>query len=250
MTSETLCLLAAAFFIIALAYSTAGFGGGSSYLAILAMTGLSHSSIPPIALVCNLIVAGGGVFLFAKGGYLSLKKVCPFVVLSIPMAYWGGSLKISKEVFTLLLGFSLLIAAARMLMKDNDFKEPQEVSIFKAWAIGLPGGAILGFLSGMVGIGGGIFLSPLLLLLRWVDAKQAAACASFFIVVNSLAGLWGHWQKGVLDTQFLIPLGTAVFLGGQIGSRAGAFHVPKHKLKRIVAVLVASIAIKMLMDLA
>lgn len=250
MTSETLFLVVAAFFIVAAIYSMAGFGGGSSYLAILAMTGLTHQSIPPIALVCNLIVAGGGVIHFAKEGHLSLKKVFPFVILSVPMAYWGGTLSISKDVFSCLLGFCLLAAAGRVLMKDDRFNKPREVSSAETWSIGLPGGAILGYLSGVVGIGGGIFLSPLLLILRWVDVRQAAACASFFIVVNSLAGLGGHWHKAAIDPQLLLLLGTAVFLGGQIGSRLGAIHLPKPMLRRVLAVLVASVAIKMLMSLA
>lgn len=250
MTGETLTLLAAAFFIVALIYSMAGFGGGSSYLAILAMTELSHQSIPPVALVCNLIVAGGGVIHFAKEGHLHLRKVFPFLILSMPMAYWGGYLSISKDVFSFLLGFCLLIATGRMLMRDDYFNKAREVSSAETWIIGLPGGAILGFLSGLVGIGGGIFLSPLLLLLRWVDVKQAAACASFFIVVNSLSGLWGHWHKAAFDPQLFIPLGVAVFLGGQMGSRIGAFHLPKPKLQKVLAVMVASVAIKMLMSLA
>jgi hypothetical protein len=172
------------------------------------------------------------------------------MILSMPMAYLGGTLSISRDVFSCLIGFCLLVAAGRMLMKDDNFNEPKEVSSAEAWIVGVPGGAILGFLSGIVGIGGGIFLSPLLLLLRWVDAKQAAACASFFIVVNSLAGLGGHWHKAVFDPRLILPLGAAVFLGGQIGSRLGAFHLPKLVLQRVLAVLVASVAIKMLMSLA
>ena len=250
MTSETVLLVAAAFFIVAAAYSMAGFGGGSSYLAILAMAGLPHQSIPPIALACNLIVAGGGAVHFARAGHFSFKKVLPFLILSMPAAYWGGTVSISKEVFSCLLGVCLLAAAGRMLIKDDRFDEPRAVSPAEAWLIGLPGGAVLGFLSGIVGIGGGIFLSPLLLLLKWVDAKQAAACASFFIVVNSLAGLGGHWHKAAIDPQLLLLLGTAVFLGGQIGSRLGAIHLPKPMLRRVLAVLVASVAIKMLMNLA
>lgn len=250
MTSETVFFMAAAFFMVAAAYSMAGFGGGSSYLAILAMTGLSHQSIPPIALVCNLIVAGGGAVHFARAGHFRFQKVLPFLILSIPAAYWGGTLSISKEVFSFLLGACLLAAAGRMLIKDDRFNEPRPVSPAEAWLIGLPGGAVLGFVSGIVGIGGGIFLSPLLLLLKWVDAKQAAACASFFIVVNSLAGLGGHWHKAAFDPQLLLPLGAAVFMGGQIGSRLGAFHLRKRMLQRVLAVLVASVAIKMLIGLA
>src|SRR3989338_575887 len=154
---SSLIFLCITFFAIAVIYSMVGFGGGSSYLAVLAMTGLAYQTIPSIALVCNLIVAGGGVIFFVKGGHFSFKKVLPFTVLSIPMAYLGGKLLIAKELFFILLGFSLLIAAIRMLMPDNFFHRPREISSKRAWCVGLPAGAFLGFLSGLVGIGGGIF---------------------------------------------------------------------------------------------
>ncbi len=248
MTGETLILLMAAFFIVAVVYSMVGFGGGSSYLAILAMTGLAHQTIPAIALVCNLIVAGSGLILFVKGGHFSFKKMLPFTVLSIPMAYLGGKLLIPKELFFLLLGFSLFIAALRMLVPDAFFSRPREISSRKAWSVGLPVGALLGFLSGLVGIGGGIFLSPLLLFLRWVDVKQAGACASFFILVNSFSGLLGQLHKQPLNYEILFPLGAVVFIGGQIGSRIGSFHLPKLHFQRVLALLIASVAIKMIVS--
>ena len=243
-----LIFLCVAFFAIAVLYSMVGFGGGSSYLAVLGMTGLAYQTIPSIALVCNLIVAGGGVIHFVKGGHFSFKKVLPFTVLSIPMAYLGGKLLIPKELFFLLLGLSLLIAAIRMLIPDDYFNRPREISSKKAWSVGLPVGALLGFLSGLVGIGGGIFLSPILLFLRWVDVKQAGASASFFILVNSLSGLLGQLRKQPLNYEILMPLVTAVFVGGQIGSRLGSFHLPKLHFQRILALLIASVAIKMIVS--
>ena len=245
---SALIFLCITFFAIAVIYSMVGFGGGSSYLAVLAMTGLAYQAMPPIALVCNLIVAGGGFIHFAKEGYFNLKKVLPFTVLSIPMAYVGGKLPIAKELFFLLLGLSLLIAAIRMLMPDNFFDRPREVSSKRAWCVGLPAGALLGFLSGLVGIGGGIFLSPLLLFLRWVDVKQAGASASFFILVNSLSGLLGQCHKQPLNYEILLPLGAVVFIGGQIGSRIGSFHLPRLQFRRVLALLIASVAIKMIVS--
>lgn len=246
---SSLIFLVISFFTIAVIYSMVGFGGGSSYLAALAMTGLTYQVIPPIALVCNVIVAAGGFIHFFRGGHFKLTKVLPFTILSIPMAYYGGKLPIAKEVFFLLLGLSLLIAAMRMLMPDDFFDKPLEISSKKAWGVGLPAGALLGFLSGLVGIGGGIFLSPILLFLRWVDVKQAGACASFFIIVNSLSGLLGQLHKGSLNYHVLLPLGIAVFIGGQIGSRIGSFHLPKLQFQRVLAVLIASVAIKMIVSI-
>ncbi len=245
---SSLVILSVTFFAIAVIYSMVGFGGGSSYLAALAMTGLAYQVIPPIALICNMIVAGGGFIHFVKGGHFSLKKVLPFTVLSIPMAYWGGKLLIAKELFFLLLGLSLLIAAIRMLMPDDFFDRSREISFKKAWGVGLPAGAFLGFLSGLVGIGGGIFLSPILLFLRWVDVKQAGACASFFILVNSFSGFFGQLHKGTMNYEMILPLGLAVFVGGQIGSRIGSFHLPKLQFQRVLAILIASVAIKMIVS--
>src|SRR3990167_9415536 len=149
------------FFMAALFYSMVGFGGGSSYLAILVLAGLPYQQIPPLALICNLIVTTGGFWNFYRAGHFRLGKVLPFVVLSIPMAYWGGTFLIGKRFFSLLLGISLMAVAARMVLAGKEFQATKEISPRQAWILGLPIGALLGFLSGFIGIGGGIFLSPL-----------------------------------------------------------------------------------------
>ena len=236
-----------AFFLVALVYSLMGFGGGSSYLAFLVLAGLPYQSVPPLALICNLIVAGSSLWHFYRGGYLKFKRVLPFIIFSIPSAYWGGKLLIAKELFSLLLGFSLLVVALRMFLPDRLFERSREVSSHRAWIMGLPIGGILGFLSGLAGIGGGIFLSPLLLLMRWVNVKEAAAAASLFIVVNSFAGLLGQFHKGAIDFQFLFPLGLAVFLGGQIGSRLGAYRLPQFGLQRLLAGLILYVSVKLIL---
>lgn len=223
-----------------------GFGGGSSYLAVLVLAGFPYQNIPPVALICNLIVSASGFYHFCKGGYFEPKKILPFIVLSVPMAYWGGRAPIHKEPFFILLGLSLLAAALIILFPGKAFKTIRDVSDSEAWKIGLPVGGALGFVSGLVGIGGGIFLSPLLLLMRWVDVKQSAAGASFFIFLNSLAGLAGQHQKGSVDAGFLPPLVLAVFLGGQIGARLGATRFPKWGLERILAGLILYASAKLL----
>ena len=234
------------FFLVAFLYSIVGFGGGSSYLAILVLAGLTYQTIPPIALLCNLIVVTGGFIHFYRAGHFNLNRVLPFVITSIPMAYWGGRMLINEKVFSLLLGFSLLAVAVRLFLPDIYNDEARQMSNKQEWLVGLPVGALLGFLAGVLGIGGGIFLSPLLLLMRWVNVKQAAAAASFFILVNSIAGLAGQATKGVFHLEMIIPLGLAVLIGGQIGSRLGSFHLSKKGLARILAVLVLYVSVRLI----
>lgn len=245
---EHLPLLAALFFVAAIVYSMAGLGGGSTYLALLTLFAFSYPLVPKIALFCNLAVAASGFWFFTKAGHFSLKRTLPFVVSSIPMAYWGGSLPIGKTLFTLLLGLSLAVASLRMFFPDQlsqlskTSQARPSLSWKKAWVIGLPVGALLGFLSGVVGIGGGIYLIPVLLLLSWADAKEAAASASFFILVNSLAGLGGQFFKSgfpsgdEMSTLWILPLAT--FLGGQIGSRLGSRKISPWMLQRVSASLI------------
>ncbi len=225
-----------------------GFGGGSSYLAVLVLAGLPYQSIPATALVCNLIVTAGGSWHFYRAGHFKLKNVIPFIVLSVPMAYVGGGIAIGKDLFCFLLGISLLAVAIRMFLPAERVEHANNISWKQAWLIGLPLGAVLGLLAGLVGIGGGIFLSPLLLLMRWVNVKAAAASASFFILVNSLSGLVGQFAKGPSHLGWILPLGLAVFLGGQIGSRMGAYRIPKMRLQQLLAGLVLYIAVKLLME--
>lgn len=235
------------FFLAALVYSMVGFAGGSSYLAILILAGLPYGQVPPIALVCNLIVSISAFWHFLKGGYFEWKHALPFVVFSIPMAFLGGRTPIAKELFYFFLGFSLFAAGIRMCMPDKNFKEARPVSSRERWFLGMPLGAGLGFVSGLVGIGGGIFLSPLLFFMRWADAKEAAAAASFFILVNSFAGLLGQLQKGMpVPGDWLLWLGLTVFFGGQLGARAGACRLPRLEIQRITAALILYVSFSLL----
>jgi uncharacterized membrane protein YfcA len=233
------------FFLIAALYATVGFGGGSSYLAVLALIGLPYLAIPQIALICNLVVCAGGVWHFYRGGHFDLKKMLPFLVLSVPMAYLGGRILIDKQLFMILLGASLLVAGARMFISDRSLGDLRSISNVRAWWIGLPVGGVLGFLAGVVGIGGGIFLAPVLLLSGWANAKQVAATASLFIVVNSASGLIGQFAKGVYVNEMVIPLALAVWLGGQVGSRLGAYHVPMTGVRRLLAGLMVAISLRL-----
>lgn len=235
-----------AFFAVAVAYATVGFGGGSSYLALLALVGLSHVVIPQTALVCNLIVSAGGVWHFHRAGHLDLRRALPFVILSVPMAYLGGRIPLGRELFMMLLGVSLLAAALRMLIPSARFARARGLGAREAWAVGVPLGGALGFLSGLVGIGGGIFLAPIVILAGWASAKQAAGLASLFILVNSAAGLTGQMHKGAHLEWMVVPLAMAALLGGQIGSRMGAQRLPQMGVQRILAALILLVSLRIL----
>jgi uncharacterized membrane protein YfcA len=235
-----------AFLAVALVYAMVGFGGGSSYLAVLALTGLSYQSIPQIALLCNVIVTVGGVWHFHRGGHFDMKKIAPFFALSIPMAYVGGRIAIGQQLFTLLLGLSLIAAGSRAFFPDGRHAAVRAVSAARAWCIGLPVGAGLGFLAGLVGIGGGVFLAPVLLFTGWLRAKQVAAAASLFILVNSATGLGGQLIKGAYLGWSIIPLGLAVLVGGQVGSRLGAYHLPGRGVERLLAGLILAVGIRLI----
>jgi len=240
-------LLPLLFFAVALVYSMVGFAGGSSYLALLILAGLPYKQVPPIALFCNVIVSVSAFWHFYRAGHFSFQKILPFIVFSIPMAFLGGRIALSKELFCLLLGFSLFVAGLRLLLPDHRFKETKIVSAQTLWLLGAPIGACLGFLSGLVGIGGGIFLSPILILMRWMNPKEAAASASFFILVNSVSGLIGQAQKAaIIPQQTLIFFGLAVLIGGQLGARLGSYRLPRIGLQRITAILILYVSVNLI----
>lgn len=243
--------LIAAFFCIAFIYSSVGFGGGSSYLALLALPvfGLAFPIVRSTALFCNIVVVGGGTFLFWKEGKLKWSEVWPYIIASVPAAYLGAFWPVRDQFSFILLGITLIVAAFLLWFQPTDSKTAKspipETSIRKAVA----GGAI-GLLSGLVGIGGGIFLSPLLHFLRWSDAKRISALASLFILVNSIGGLVGQFQRGLpaLSLSFLVPLLVAVLAGGQLGSRVGIRTFNPLYIKRITAVLIFVAGINILKD--
>lgn len=230
------------FFLIALFYAAAGFGGGSSYLAILALFPFEYTTIRIIALLCNITVVSGSVYIFHRNGYLKLKRILPLIILSIPFAYLGGRLQISQEFFFVLLGFTLLTAALLMFVS-----KPAQTRKLPVYANAIIGSGI-GFLSGVVGIGGGIFLSPLLYLTRWGTAKIIAGCTALFILVNSIAGLVGQITTNGFPADFSVAawLIFSVFIGGQIGARLTAFRLNPIVVKRITAVLILIVAVRIL----
>lgn len=236
--------LVASFLIIAALYASVGFGGGSSYTAVLMITDTDFRLVPVISLICNLIVVSGGTLHFARAGLLRANIVLPFTVLSVPMAWLGGITPIDKGSFTLVLSLVLLGSAGAMLVnRPVDPIQTRSVSAKQLWMLGLTAGGALGYIAGLVGIGGGIFLAPALHLVRLAPAGVIAAAASFFILVNSCAGLIGQWSKlGPLeirsDLNAYLWLFPAVLIGGQLGSRAGIRVFSPRTVRQLTAALV------------
>lgn len=235
------------FFVVALLYSSVGFGGGSSYLAILALTGIIFTQIRATALLCNIIVVSGNVILYHQQKKLDWKKIIPLVLLSLPLAFLGGYLKINQQFFFVLLGCTLLFAAITMWISkriiSSDKKNTEQKPLKNVTY-----GGVIGFISGIVGIGGGIFLAPLLHLTNWDTPKKISATASFFILVNSIAGLFGQYSNPdfQIDWNLTSILLVTVFIGGQIGSRIGKTFFTPIQLKKATAILIAFVSLRIL----
>ena len=232
------------FFGIALLYASVGFGGGSSYLAILTLYDFDFLSIRSTALLCNIAVVSGSIILYTRSHLVKWKLLLPLVVVSVPMAFLGGLTPIREVVFFFLLASTLCVAAVLMWFQPQIHEEAASRKLHPVVNAGLGGG--IGFLSGMVGIGGGIFLSPVLHLIRWAQPKIIAATAAVFILVNSLAGLTGQafQPEFKLHLPFVIPLLLAVIAGGQIGSRLGISYFSQGIVKRATAILVLYVSMR------
>ena len=180
------------FFLIAMLYASVGFGGGSSYLAVLALTSLAFTQIRAIALLCNIVVVSGGSYIYIKNKLFNWQKIVPLVLASVPFAFIGGFLRISQTFFFVLLGVTLLIASILMWTSKYISRKGADTNYKNTVSKDMSYGGFIGFISGMVGIGGGVFLAPLLHLTKWDTPKRIAATSSFFILVNSIAGLIGQ----------------------------------------------------------
>lgn len=201
------------FFIVALLYSSVGHGGASGYLALFAIFGVVSPAVAPIALALNIIVATTSFLIYRHSGYFSFRLLLPFIVSSIPAAFMGGWIRITDETFALMLGSILLLIGLRLLL-FRKVEQKLNVTGSKIWMLGIPIGLILGGIAGMIGIGGGVFLSPVILLLGWADVKRTAAVSSAFIVLNSISGLTGHIIRGNVYFEPLLMIGGVVIGGG------------------------------------
>ncbi len=238
-------LLLVSFFAIAVIYSMVGLGGGTAYTAVMVLAGVPKHALPIVALTCNLIVSAQGYYHFKKAEHFRWRLFWPFAITSIPASYLGGSLHIPEKAFAIIMAIALSLAAIRFLFwkaKADDNIEHQP-NIASCLLIGLG----LGFLAGITGIGGGIYLIPVLLLLGWASAKEASAVAALFIFVNSASGLAGQITKGEFhDWRVFLPLALVALVGGMIGSRLGATKLKGETLQKIVGVVLIIAVIKLI----
>ena len=240
-------LLAILFLVTAILYSSVGFGGGSTYLALLLIWGTPYFVFPVIALSCNIIVVSGNCFNYIRAGNLNLKLLIPYLIGSIPLAYIGGSLPIEKKLFEILLFLVLAIAGILLLFNFKSYDDREKSYRKIPILISIVIGGMLGFISGAVGIGGGIFLSPILYLIRAGRPKHIVTTASLFILINSVSGIIG--QLGKNDVLVEIPnywhLLVAVLIGGQIGNFLNLKIFPVRILALVTASVVLFVAIRM-----
>lgn len=236
--------LVPAFFITALLYSMVGLGGGSAYISLMVLSGVPKDVFPPIALLCNLLVASQGAFRFRQAGHFRWGLFWPFAVTSIPLAYIGGRIRLPDKVFMILLVIALILAGVRLLF----WRRPESAATTHKGhiMIKLLTGLVLGFFAGITGIGGGIYLIPTLILLRLATPQEAAAVASLFVVVNSASGLLGHLSKGHMEWPLFLPLAIAVLIGGFMGSKAGSTRLKGETLQKITGVIILVAAIKLI----
>jgi len=240
-------LLVILFLVTAIAYSSVGFGGGSTYLALLLIWGVPYFIFPLIALFCNVIVVSGNCFNYIRAGNLNLKLLFPYLVGSIPLAYIGGSLPIEKKLFEILLFLVLATAGTLLLINFKSYDDREESYQKIPVPTSILIGGMLGFISGTVGIGGGIFLSPILFLIRAGKPKHIVTTATVFILINSISGIIGQLTKNAVLTEiqnywYLLAV---VFIGGQAGNFLNLKIFPTRILALVTASVVLFVAIRM-----
>jgi len=240
-------ILSILFFVTAILYASVGFGGGSTYLALLLIWGVPYYIFPVIALICNIFVVSGNCFNYIKAGNLNLKLLIPYLIGSIPLAFIGGSLQIDKNLFEIFLFVVLTISGVMLLINfksyDDNESTYKNISIFMSILIG----GMLGFISGVVGIGGGIFLSPILFLIKAGKPKHIVTAASVFILINSIFGVMGQLTKNIVlsDISNYWYLFLIVIIGGHIGNYLNLKIFPTRLLALVTSGLVIFVAIRM-----
>mgnify|MGYP001204274454 FL=1 len=240
-------ILSILFFITAILYSSVGFGGGSTYLVLLLIWDIPYYIFPVIALFCNIIVVTGNSINYVRAGNHNIKLLIPFLIGSIPLAFLGGTLVINKEVFEFLLFFVLLIAGVLLLINNKSYIDETIVIKKINFFISIFIGSILGLISGIVGIGGGIFLSPILFLFKADKPKNIVTTASLFILINSISGAIGQLTKETLLNELILylPLFIAVLIGGLLGNYLNLKIFSSRVLAIATSLLVIVVAIRM-----
>lgn len=231
--------------LAALLYSSVGHGGASGYLAVMALLGVAPAVMKPAALVMNIFVAGWVAWRLYRAGYFNARLFWPFALGSVPFAFVGGLLTLPGNFYRYLVGAALLLAALRLLVETRD----QPARSAPPFMLAVTVGAVLGFISGLTGVGGGIFLSPLLLFLRWADMRHTAALSAAFILLNSISGLAGHLATGAGVPSGLSWMVLAALAGGMIGAELAVRRLAPIKLRRLLGVVLVIAAVKMLLTI-
>jgi len=240
---ESIVIFYLLLFLVAFFYASVGHGGASGYLALMAIYGVTPEVMKPTALLLNLFVSLVSFIQFYRGGHFRIKLFLPFALASIPMAYVGGLITVETDLYKRILGLLLLIPIIRFLFFANiKVEEIKKSNIPLSVAIG----AVIGFLSGLIGIGGGIILSPVILLLKWADMKQTAAISALFIFLNSLSGLAGQLSKGIHFSPDMFAYVGVAFVGGICGAYFGSLRFNQNILKYLLAIVLMLAAYKLL----
>ena len=243
LTTPELAALLVLIAVAAALYSSVGHGGASGYLAAMALLGVAPLVMKPAALAMNIVVSGLVFYRLWRAGNFNVHLFWPFALGSIPLAFIGGALTLPGGIYKLLVALALLVAASRLLWKTQDHEASTQPNPWVALACG----AGLGFLSGLTGVGGGIFLSPLLLLMRWANMRTTAAISAAFILVNSIAGLAGHAQVAVTWPSQLPLMMLAALLGAVIGSELAVRRLAPVTLRRLLGVVLVIAGVKLMM---
>jgi len=242
MAPETFWLMCAAIAAVALLYSSVGHAGASGYIAVMSLFSIAPEEIRPAALCLNIVVASIATWQFWRAGHFSWRLFWPFALFAVPLAFVGGSLDLPTHVFKTLVGAILLLSAVQLIVRPPPEGEPVPPS--KPIALGA--GAGLGLLAGLTGTGGGIFLTPLLILMRWARTSTASGVSAPFILVNSIAGLSGNLASTARIPGFMLPLVAVVVVFGFIGSHLGSHRLPHAAIKRLLAVVLLIAGLKLI----
>lgn len=242
MSVELLMLMTAAVFVVALLYSTVGHAGASGYIAVMSLFSIAPQEIRPTALTLNILVACIATWQFWRAGHFRASLFWPFALLATPMAFVGGYLNLPTPVFKILIGVILLLSAFQLSVRPPAEHEPTSPNT----AVALGTGAGLGLLAGLTGTGGGIFLTPLLIFMRWARTSTASGVSAPFILLNSIAALAGNVSVTRQLPDFTLPLTIAVLIGGSIGAYTGSRKLPHLAIKRLLAVVLAIAGTKLI----
>lgn len=243
MFESTEILIVLALFVVAVLYSSVGHGGASGYLAVMAFAAVSPAVTRPTALILNVFVASIAFFQFWREKHFDWKIFAPFAITSVPFAFLGGMIQLPTNIYKIILGAVLILAAIRLAINLKNENEPHAPKIWLALIIG----AILGFLSGLVGVGGGIFLTPVLLLMNWTETKKAAGISALFILVNSISGLAGNFaQVKQLSSGVFVWIIAAV-IGGIVGATLGSQKFNSLILRRVLAIVLLFAGVKLIL---